>query len=127
MAVHDLKQLAPEFARAANAGDLDGLCELYTSDAVFVTGPDGAPAAGTAAIREVLAGLLASRPSMEFEHVYMHQTGDTALARGRWTLTHTGPDGTAVAGTGNSIEVLRRQADGSWRYIIDHPWGGDAT
>jgi ketosteroid isomerase-like protein len=80
---------------------------------------------GSAAIRDVLAGFLASRPVMEFDHTYMFVSGDTALARGRWKLTSTGADGAAETIVGTSIEVLRRQADGSWRYVIDHPWGGD--
>ena len=26
---------------------------------------------------------------------------------------------------GNSIEILRRQSDGSWRFVIDHPLGAE--
>lgn len=127
MAVKDLKQLPAAFASAINAGDLDQLCGFYAADAVFVTGPDTPVASGSDAIREVLAGFLANRPHMDFEHIYLHQAGDTALARGRWRLSHTDPDGTATVVEGQSVEVLRRQPDGSWRYVIDHPWGGDAV
>jgi uncharacterized protein (TIGR02246 family) len=125
MPVSDLKQLSHGFAAAANAGDLDALCGFYADDAIFV-GPDGHTAAGKAAIREVLAGFLASKPSMQFTHEYVYESGDTALARGKWTLTSTGPDGAPSTMSGSSIEVVRRQPDGSWRYVIDHPWGGDA-
>jgi uncharacterized protein (TIGR02246 family) len=123
MPVSDLKQLSRSYAAAANAGDLDALCACYADNATFV-GPDGNAASGKAAIREILAGFLASKPSMQFEHVYVYESGDTALARGKWTLTSTGPDGTPSTMSGSSIEVLRREPDGSWRYMIDHPWGG---
>jgi len=125
MAVFDLKQLCSEFTKAVNAGDLDAVCNLYAADALFVTGPNDEAVSGSSAVREVLAGFLASRPVMEFEHAYVFQTGDTAVARGQWKLTSTGPDGASSVISGNSIEVLRRQADGSWRYVIDHPWGAE--
>jgi uncharacterized protein (TIGR02246 family) len=124
MAVFDLKQVPAEFTKAVNAGDLDALCDLYDADARFVPG-GGAEAVSGAALREVLAGFLASRPVMEFDHNYLHVTGDIALARGAWKLTSKGADGSAQTIAGNSIEVLKKQADGSWRYLIDHPWGAD--
>jgi len=27
--------------------------------------------------------------------------------------------------TGRNGDVLRRQSDGSWRFVIDNPWGTD--
>jgi uncharacterized protein (TIGR02246 family) len=126
MAVTNLAQLCSEYMKAVNAGDLDAICEMYAADAVFVPGPGAEGVAGRAAIREILSGFLATRPVMEFEHTYMFQRGDTALARGKWKLTGTGADGTGTVVTGSSIEVLRRDADGRWRYVIDHPWGGDS-
>ncbi len=126
MAASDLEKVCSEFAKAVNAGDLDALSDFYAPAAVFVTGGgSGAPATGRAAIREVLAGFLVSHPVMEFEHTYLFVSGDIALARGKWKLTSTGPAGAAESVAGTSIEVLKRQPDGAWRYVIDHPWGGD--
>jgi ketosteroid isomerase-like protein len=42
-----------------------------------------------------------------------------------WTFAGTGPDGTPVKLAGHSADVLRRQIDGSWRFVIDNPWGTD--
>lgn len=127
MGLSDLSKLSAGFAKAVNDGDLDALCGFYSSDAVFVTGTGTEYASGAAAVREVLAGFLASKPVMEFEHVYLFQNGDTALARGQWKLTGNSPDGAVSVVEGSSIEVLRRGADGMWRYIIDHPWGANAA
>ncbi len=124
MAAMTLEAVCGEFAQAVNAGDLDALCALYAPDAAFVTGPGASPAvSGSAAVREVLAGFLASRPKMEFTHVFIYQSGDTAVARGEWKLTSVLADGSEQTAGGSSVEVLRRQADGSWLYILDHPWG----
>ncbi|MDX2152810.1 MAG: nuclear transport factor 2 family protein [Bryobacteraceae bacterium] len=123
MGVMNLKDMSAAFAAAANSGDLDALSGLYAEDAVFVT--PGGTVQGRAAIREVLAGLTAGSPKMEFSHTYIFENGDTAVARGAWKLTSAAADGTATVTTGNSIEILKKQADGSWAYFIDHPWGAD--
>jgi ketosteroid isomerase-like protein len=46
-----------------------------------------------------------------------------ALALTRWTLDGVGPDGKAIRMAGEATDVLRRQADGSWRVALDNPWG----
>jgi len=32
--------------------------------------------------------------------------------------------GNEVSFAGITAEVVRKQADGTWKYIIDDPWGG---
>jgi ketosteroid isomerase-like protein len=50
------------------------------------------------------------------------QVGDVAFISGAWTITAEGPDGPVnVAGT--SADVVRRQSDGSWLFVIDYPNG----
>ena len=39
------------------------------------------------------------------------------------TLEGTRPDGRPVKSTLHTLEVVRRQPDGSWRYVIDDPFG----
>ncbi len=51
--------------------------------------------------------------------------GDLALLHAEWTLKGTGPDGQAVELAGRTSEVVRRQTDGSWRYVIDNPYSVD--
>jgi hypothetical protein len=45
----------------------------------------------------------------------------TYLSNG-WSLSGTGPDGTPVALGATTAEVTRRQADGTWRSVIDNAW-----
>lgn len=125
MAVSDLEQLASGFAKAASSGDLDALCAYYDEGALFVTGPGTEAVTGVAAIREVMAGFLASKPVMEFERDYTLVRGGLALLRGKWKLTSRGEDGAETVITGSSLEVAQKGADGLWRYVIDHPWGAD--
>jgi ketosteroid isomerase-like protein len=44
---------------------------------------------------------------------------------GVWSFEGTGPDEEPVRLTANNADVLRRQPDGTWRFVIDNPWGTD--
>jgi ketosteroid isomerase-like protein len=52
--------------------------------------------------------------------------GDLAMLHDMWSLNGTRPGGTPIALAARSSEVVRRQADGTWRYIIDNPYSVDA-
>ena len=49
--------------------------------------------------------------------------GAVALVVGTWSFDGTGPDGDPVHLEARNADVLRRQADGTWRFVIDNPWG----
>jgi ketosteroid isomerase-like protein len=77
-------------------------------------------------IRDALRGFAALRPMLTGEIQAVVETADTALVTNRWTLVGTRPDGSPVEMGGVSADVVRRQLDGSWRILIDDPWGGGA-
>ena len=64
------------------------------------------------------------KPVMTIENTFAHQNGDLALLRGKWSLSATDADGNPIKISGNSSELVRRQADGGWRQVIDDPYGG---
>ena len=53
------------------------------------------------------------------------QTSDLALVISEWSFSGTGPDGNPVNLASICTDVLRQQSDGTWRVIIDNPWGTD--
>ncbi|WP_194827681.1 nuclear transport factor 2 family protein [Nocardia sp. XZ_19_231] len=103
----DLSRLVVE---RLNAGDVDGLVELYESDAVLAL-PDGVIATGVDQIRAAYARLVADRPVFQPGHQA------PALLAGDLALTSSRLPG----GPGATVEVARRQPDGSWRWILDQP------
>lgn len=109
-------------AQAISSGDIEAAVALYEPRATFVAEP-GQPVTGIAAIREVMAGFLAMKPTLNIEVPLVVESGDTALLNSKWTLTGTGPDGSAVNMEGQGVEVVRRQANGTWLFVIDNPWG----
>lgn len=109
------KAMRPEditrlFVERSNAGDADGVAELYEQDAVLAY-PPGSQTAGRAAIRELWAAFLAQRPQFQPEEPRPTLvSGDIALA-----------STVAKDGTGARAQVLRRQPDGSWLRVLDQP------
>jgi ketosteroid isomerase-like protein len=100
----DLEQLLVSRERA---GDVDGMVALYEPHAVLDCG-DGRLMLGKAAIREFYARLVAAGRKFDF--------GDQrpAIISGDLALTSTRSlDGSVTA------EVARRQADGTWLWVID--------
>ena len=110
-----------EFLQAFNAGDADALMALYEPDASFVAEP-GQVVTGIASIRDVLNGFLGMKGRLALMKQTVVSAGDLALLHGEWVLRHIGADGNPAEMTMRSSEVVRRQADGSWRYVIDNPY-----
>jgi len=105
------------FEQRFATADLDGLMDLYEEGAVF-TNAQGAHA-GSEAIREVLNGYLSTGASIAMNDSVSFEAGELALVHWAWTMTF--PDGRVAEGS--TAEVLRRQSDGSWKFVIDNPDG----
>ena len=109
------------FEQMLNSGDTDALADLYAVDGFLMA--RGAPARGSSAIRQELAKYVAMKPIIQLATRRVVQAGDTALLLADWQFHGTTGDGGQVSTSGTSIEVARRQPDGSWRYVIDLPFG----
>ena len=79
----------------------------------------GTTVTGTEAIREVLSRFMAIRPKMSIKAPLVIESGDTAMAHSKWTTVGTDADGNRVDFAGQATEVMRRQADGTWLFVID--------
>ncbi len=107
-----------------NSGDLDALVTLYEPDAGFAAEP-GKLVHGPAGIRAQLGGFIAMKGTLDLKVSRLLEAGGLALVIGVWSFNGTGADGKPVKLTGKSADVLRRQADGTWRIVIDNAWGTD--
>ena len=116
------EQVLETIVEGINAGNLDTLMPLYESEAAFATQP-GALAHGSPGVRQALAGFISMKGKLDLEVTRVLEVDDLALVTGTWTFDGTGPDGEPVRLAASNADVLRRQADGSWRFVIDNPWG----
>ena len=103
---------------ALTDGDLEAAVALYEPDAALSWGDDHT-AAGHAAIRRVLAGVMDMRLPLRAQAIRVLRAGPLALITGERTLTGTGLDGAAVALTGSAALIARCQPDGTWLTAAD--------
>jgi ketosteroid isomerase-like protein len=65
------------------------------------------------------------RGELESKIKRVFQTSTLALVISEWQFSGTGPDSNPVNLASIATDVLRQQPDGTWRVIIDNPWGTD--
>lgn len=118
------EQVLESIVTGINSGDLDSLMPLYESGAAFA-GQPGNLAHGTSGVREALTGFISMKGKLDLEVTHVLEVGDLALVTGVWSFDGTGPDGQPVRLEAKNADVLRRQSDGTWRFVIDNPWGTD--
>jgi ketosteroid isomerase-like protein len=121
MPAYKPEELDVLFAQGINAGDIEAVIRLYEPGACLMPDP-GQVVSGTKAVREALSGFLAMKPRIKLDAKKLAETGDIALLTSKWALEGTGPDG-PVKVEGQSVEVARRQPDGTWLFVIDNPYG----
>lgn len=112
----------PEAFATAFGGDDPAAVEVMYEDGALLVPSPGNPVTGPerAAANERFRSLglpLQVRP----RHVYT--AGDIALLIVDWTIEGPGPDGEPVHISGTATDVARRGDDGTWRYVIDNPFG----
>jgi uncharacterized protein (TIGR02246 family) len=131
----DLEKQLPALARqpedcgplllaALEAGDLEASVALYEVGAVLFR-KSGTVMTGLDAIRESNALLIDLKPkfTIEFIKTAINADGTLATSRMKANLTAAGKDGQTIHSVIHTLEVVRKQADGSWRFVIDDPYG----
>ena len=91
---------------------------LYAEDAAMVL-MDGSTVTGLPAIREQWLGFFALDGRLKLRSRFAIAAGDLAVLSNEWILEDGADQMSAV-----TAEVARRQPDGGWLYVIDHPFAG---
>lgn len=123
------KKLTPEevldsIVDGINNGNIDSLMALYETGACFATQP-GQLAKGPESLRQCLLNFINLKGKLDLKVKRVLQASDLALVTTEWSFSGTGPEGIPVNMAAKSADVLRQQNDGSWKFVIDNPWGTD--
>ncbi len=109
------------FMTAANAGDADAVAAVYTGDATLLP-PNLPPQRGRNAIKGYWNGLLqAYTVKFEIGSDTVEGRGDLAYNVGHYRLTAVPKDkaNPGMADEGKFVEILKKQGDGTWKYVVD--------
>jgi len=123
--VEAIKRVNIDLINAFNAGDVSAAVALVMEDAVDL--PPNRPAIiGREAIRSFLQSDV-DRFAMNFadEIVEVEVEGDLAVIWSNYTVTLTPRgDGEPIENSGKWLKVLKRQSDGSWKFLRNI-WNSD--
>jgi ketosteroid isomerase-like protein len=109
------------FVAAANGGNVEALVSLYAVDAALL--PPNLPLQrGRAAVRRYWGGLLdAYTLRFEIAPDLIEGRGDLAYNLGhyRFTAVPKVKSAPGIADEGKFVVILKKQDDGSWKYVAD--------
>src|SRR5262245_41212508 len=120
MIVSDPADVNEHYNDRFRAGDLEGMLSLNEPEAILRVAP-GRELRGHDQIREHLKALLALRGELSATQRSCVRQEGLALLHATWRFKGTDGAGNPVDSGGNSSKLVRRAADGAWRYLIDVP------
>jgi uncharacterized protein (TIGR02246 family) len=115
-----------DWSTAAQSKQADAWLAFYADDAVVLP-PNEAMATSKDEIRKSITDLLALPGlslSWQTTKAEAARSGDLAYTYGTYELTSNDAKGNAATDHGKYSEVWRKQADGSWKCIVDM-WSSD--
>ena len=111
---------------AMEKGDIETTVALYEPDAVLLT-ESGDLMKGRDAIRRHNAWFISLQTKTTIDEIKTTLSGDGSIAitRMKCISVYLEPkSGNQVRLLTNTLEVVRKQPDGTWRFVIDDPFGG---
>lgn len=114
------EQLIELFGEHLRDRDLDALVALYEPEAVLITA-SGEMLSGRDQIRSGLSRLLTLEPLVALRVSQVLSANTTTLVINDWSMSRLTAEGSVIRESGSSAVVLRRQPEGGWLILVDHP------
>jgi ketosteroid isomerase-like protein len=121
-----VRQTDENWSKAAQSKKVDDWVAFYSDDAVILP-PNDKRASTKEEVRKGIGSLLALPGlvlSWEPAKVEVAQSGDLAYTQGSYQLTTTDAKGKPSTDRGKTLEIWKKQADGTWKCVADM-WSSD--
>lgn len=112
------------FAHAYNSGDVNNINALFEQGARVVR-YNGDIVTGMENIHREHVNLLQFGGRMTSINKYCVEIDGVALLRADWKIETRNANGEEMTIEGASAEIVRKQPDGTWLYIVDNPFGAN--
>jgi len=110
------------FQDCVRSGNVEEALSCFDTEAIYVIAP-GQYVRGRENIRAALAQVCALKPDLQAQRSAGFIVGDMCSWVDEWTLKATLPDGSLLEMNGVSSDILKKQPDGTWAYLVDNPYG----
>jgi ketosteroid isomerase-like protein len=121
-----VRQTDENWSKAAQSKKVDDWVAFYSDDAVILP-PNDKKATGKEDVRKDI-GELMSLPGLALSwqpsKVEVARSGDLAYTQGSYRMAFTGPHGKPATDQGKTLEIWKKQADGTWKCAADM-WSSD--
>jgi uncharacterized protein (TIGR02246 family) len=101
--------------------DVDKALSFWTDDATLLM-PGSPPVTGKQSIKAYVAGAMAS-PGFSItwatDKIVVSPSGEMAYSTGTNRVTFKDPKGKLITTNNNAVVIWKKQADGSWKSVID--------
>ncbi|MGX9425250.1 MULTISPECIES: YybH family protein [Bradyrhizobium] len=114
--------VVPSLIERLNSGKVSALIEMFDPKCVFVE-DDGRTVTGHADITVRLERFVEPGVPLVTKVRHIFVADDIAQLVYDWWIDGTGRDGKEVHLKGTACDIVRRGADGRWRFIIDNNQG----
>jgi ketosteroid isomerase-like protein len=111
----------PSLLERFNSGKVEAMMPLYAPEAVFIAKDGRTITDRTEIAAQFQRDSLGLPLKANVRHVFV--ADDTAQIVVDWSIDGKGPHGEDVHLGGSASDIVRRGADGFWRYIIDNNQG----
>ena len=112
-----IRNVVDTWLAASKAGDLATVLSLMTDDVLFLT--PGQPPFGKEAFAKMSEGMKDVQVDGTSDIQEVQVFGEIAYLRNALRIVITMPDGKVVRRSGQTLTILRKEADGRWRLVRD--------